>query len=117
MQQALDIDLKQKSSFPGGPQILREGEMKQVLPRNCMRPNLPESTINQYYCGVGTNQSSCQGDSGSSTFIKSKKKYYSLGIVSFGKSPVCHVTWPITFTKVAYFLDWIKQNVKDLPKS
>ncbi|GFQ96624.1 tryptase beta-2 [Trichonephila clavata] len=94
---------------------LREGTMKEVLSKDCMRRGLPEEIVRQYYCAVGTNQSACQGDSGTSVFIKSKKTFYSLGVASH-RSKFCHVTWPVTFAKTLYFLEWIKEYVKDLPE-
>ncbi|GFV87439.1 hypothetical protein TNCV_4034111 [Trichonephila clavipes] len=58
-----------------------------------------------------------KGDSGSSNFIKSGGKFYTLGITSHGKPNPCDPARPVTFTKVIYFENWIKKHVKDLPKS
>ncbi|GFQ99704.1 tryptase beta-2 [Trichonephila clavata] len=90
--------------------------MKEVHAKYCMRPGLPKDLIKQYHCAVGTNQSSCHGDSGSTNFIKNKGKFYALGITSHGTLDTCNPTWPITFAKVIYFKKWIQKHVKDLPK-
>ncbi|GFY60366.1 serine protease grass [Trichonephila inaurata madagascariensis] len=73
-------------------------------------------SISQFHCAVGTNQSACQGDSGSSTFINHKNRFYTLGVVSHGKAARCIPEWPTVFSKTLYFLDWIKEHVEDLPK-
>ncbi|GFR18039.1 tryptase beta-2, partial [Trichonephila clavata] len=96
--------------------ILKEGVMKQVSSKKCMKPEVPKDTVRQYHCAVGTNHSACQGDSGTSTFIKYKKRFYTLGVVSHGTAKHCIPTYPTTFSKTLYFLDWIKEHVKDLPK-
>ncbi|GFR31484.1 tryptase beta-2 [Trichonephila clavata] len=98
------------------PRTLKEGTMEEVSSKDCMRRGLPEEIVKQYYCAVGTKQSACQGDAGSSAFIKSKKTFYSLGVASHQGSNICDVTWPFTFAKTLYFLEWIKEHVKDLPK-
>ncbi|GFY65026.1 tryptase beta-2, partial [Trichonephila inaurata madagascariensis] len=99
-----------------GTRLLREGVMKEVEAKKCMRPSVPKKTIHQYHCAVGTNQSSCKGDSGSSNFINSEGKFYTLGITSHGKAHPCDPAQTVTFTKVIYFEKWIKKHVKDLPK-
>ncbi|GFV87431.1 tryptase beta-2 [Trichonephila clavipes] len=50
---------KPEQEIKVGPQLLREGVMKEVKAENCMRPGLSKQTIRQYHCAVGTNQSSC----------------------------------------------------------
>jgi len=56
---------------------------------------------------------SCQGDSGGSLFVKetrdNKTKYVSVGIVSYGDK--CALpNKPGIYTRVSYFLNWIKAN-------
>ncbi|GFR01718.1 tryptase beta-2 [Trichonephila clavata] len=43
-----------------GPQLLREGAMKQIDVKYCMRPELPKDTTEQYQCSSGTSQTSCK---------------------------------------------------------
>ncbi|GFS78871.1 tryptase beta-2 [Nephila pilipes] len=100
---------------------LREGVMQQVSPQNCMVEELPKETVNQFQCAAGTNQSICVGDSGSSTFIKFKNRFYTLGVTSNIQTdeefPLeCIPTSFSTFTKVLYFSKWIKTHVRDLPE-
>ncbi|GFT61408.1 tryptase beta-2 [Nephila pilipes] len=105
-----------------GPKILREGVMKQIPSSSCVEEHshLPEETVHQYHCAVGTNQSVCRGDSGSSTFIKFQNRFYSLGVTSHTdlkdkEKMECVPTLKSTFSKVLYFLKWIMERVKDLP--
>ncbi|PRD24954.1 UNVERIFIED_CONTAM: hypothetical protein NCL1_42316 [Trichonephila clavipes] len=56
------------------------------------------------------------GDSGSSAFINSEEIFYSLGVVSHSRSKTCDPQLPVTFAKTLYFLEWIKEHVKDLPE-
>ncbi|GFY78477.1 tryptase beta-2 [Trichonephila inaurata madagascariensis] len=111
-----DVEDDAESNCGTSDRKLREGTMKEVLSKDCKRRGLPEKIVQQYYCAVGTNQSACQGDSGTSAFIKSKKIFYSVGIVSHRGSKFCHLTWPVTFAKTLYILEWIKEYVKDLPE-
>ncbi|GFT14564.1 tryptase beta-2, partial [Nephila pilipes] len=101
---------------------LREGVMQQVSSQNCMVEGLPIETMNQYHCASGTTQTICVGDFGSSTFIKSKNRFYALGVTSTIQQEddyniQCIPTSFSTFTKVLYFSKWIKTHVKDLPES
>ncbi|GFS67987.1 plasma kallikrein [Nephila pilipes] len=100
---------------------LREGVMRQVSPQNCMVEELPKKTVNQFQCANGTDQSICVGDSGTSTFIKFKKRFYTLGvssnILASEEFPIeCIPTSFSTFSKVLYFSKWIETHVKDLPE-
>ncbi|GFS98941.1 serine protease 38 [Nephila pilipes] len=103
------------------PVTLREGVMQQVSAQNCMREGLPIETVNQYHCATGTNQSICMGDSGSSTFIKFKNRFYDLGVSSYIQQEdefkiECNPILLTTFSKLLYFSKWIETHVKDLPK-
>ncbi|GFS47436.1 tryptase beta-2 [Nephila pilipes] len=103
------------------PETLREGVMQQVSSENCLLKGLPSETVNQYHCATGTNKSICMGDSGSSTFIKFKNRFYTLGVTSNGRIteeyPLKVIrTLFVTFSKVLYFSKWIETHVKDLPQ-
>ncbi|GFS76053.1 hypothetical protein NPIL_544591, partial [Nephila pilipes] len=61
------------------------------------------------------------GDSGSSTFIKFKNRFYDLGVSSYIQQEdefkiECNPTLLTTFSKVLYFSKWIETHVKDLPE-
>ncbi|GFS73380.1 transmembrane protease serine 5, partial [Nephila pilipes] len=99
-----------------GHERLREGVMKEIPSKYCKWYRLPNKTLQQYHCAVGTNQTSCYGDSGSSAFIQSENRFYSLGIVSHGALRSCNPVYPVVFAKVLYFLNWIKKHVEDLPE-
>ncbi|XP_073993117.1 trypsin-1-like isoform X2 [Rhodnius prolixus] len=52
----------------------------------------------------------CQGDSGGPLLIYTGRKYYLVGITSFGLE--CAIRdYPGVYTSVAYYLDWIKQTI------
>ncbi|GFS45647.1 tryptase beta-2 [Trichonephila inaurata madagascariensis] len=48
--------------------------------------------------------------------LSSTKRFYTLGVVSHGTAIHCIPTYPTTFSKTLYFLDWIREHVEDLPK-
>ncbi|XP_022218651.2 serine protease 1-like [Drosophila obscura] len=54
------------------------------------------------YNGVST----CNGDSGGPLALKDIQ----IGVVSFGSSAGCEVGSPAGFTRVTYYLEWIKEN-------
>ncbi|CAL1299479.1 unnamed protein product [Larinioides sclopetarius] len=59
-----------------------------------------------------------KGDSGSAIFAKFEKKYFALGITSFGLSQaevLCSLDKPAAFTKVYHYMKWIKKYVKNIP--
>ncbi|XP_017101525.2 serine protease 1-like [Drosophila bipectinata] len=51
-------------------------------------------------------QSTCQGDSGGPLALDSTL----IGITSFGSADGCESGAPAAFTRVTYYLDWIKEN-------
>ncbi|XP_017070556.2 serine protease 1-like [Drosophila eugracilis] len=50
--------------------------------------------------------STCQGDSGGPLALNEKL----IGITSFGSASGCQAGYPAAFTRVTYYLDWIKIN-------
>ncbi|GFS50540.1 tryptase beta-2 [Nephila pilipes] len=95
--------------------------MQQVSAHNCMKKRYPSETVKQFHCAVGTNQSTCLGDSGSSNFIKFNNRFYTLGVTSGGLLPKklprqCYPGFFARFSKVLYFSKWIEMHVKDLPE-
>ncbi|CAL1299481.1 unnamed protein product, partial [Larinioides sclopetarius] len=101
-----------------GPQVLREGLVREIDPRRCARQIQPQSFVNTIICAAGmeSGQSTCYGDSGSALFGRFGSKFYGVGIVSYGTNPVCSASNPVTYTKVYAALPFIKQVVKDLPR-
>jgi secreted trypsin-like serine protease len=52
-----------------------------------------------------------QGDSGGPLVIQEDDgRYTEIGIVSFGHSSGCEMGFPVVFTRVTSFLDWIEKN-------
>ncbi|GFS67985.1 kallikrein 1-related peptidase b16, partial [Nephila pilipes] len=102
------------------PKKLREGVMRQVSSHNCMVEQYPTETVNQLHCAVGTDQTICYSDSGTSTFINFKERFYTLGVTSNSQEteekPPCYPTLFAAFAKVLYFSKWIETHVKDLPE-
>ncbi|GBM58653.1 Serine protease 38 [Araneus ventricosus] len=103
-----------------GPQLLREGTMKQVEPKVCQKANWSfYSNLTDIVCAVGTEskQSSCMGDSGTSIFETFGIAFYTIGVSSRHSTPDCKVDTPATYAKVFSYINWIKRHVKDLPES
>ncbi|XP_030386422.1 serine protease 1-like [Scaptodrosophila lebanonensis] len=52
--------------------------------------------------------STCQGDSGGPLVLESNSQQ--IGLTSFGAAAGCEKGYPVAFTRVTSYLDWIKQN-------
>ncbi|GFW04852.1 plasma kallikrein [Trichonephila clavipes] len=96
-----------------GKQMLKEGFVTQVDSSKCP---LPKDKNRQIVCagGIKSNQSSCQGDSGTGIITLYKTNFYALGVTSVGPSN-CKPDSPDSYTDVYAYMDWIKSVVKDLP--
>ncbi|GFR33197.1 melanization protease 1, partial [Trichonephila clavata] len=94
-------------------QVLKEGFVVQVDASKC---SLPKAENRRIVCagGMATNQSSCQGDSGTGIIRLYKMNFYALGVTSVGPSN-CAPHSPDSYTDVYAYMDWIKSVVKDLP--
>ena len=70
-----------------------------------------EAGINYTFLILG--KDTCRGDSGGPLISKQgpKEVMYLKGIVSFGTSK-CGQGTPGVFTNVAYYMDWIRTNMK-----
>ncbi|GBN75648.1 hypothetical protein AVEN_27-1 [Araneus ventricosus] len=103
--------------FTEGRQILREGFAQVVNPRLCREPHQPKDFYRTIICTFSekNRQLPCHGDSGSAIFGHFEKKFYALGITSKANSSICDT--PDTFTKISFFMDWIKLYVGDLPSA
>ena len=55
----------------------------------------------------------CHGDSGGPLALVGQDGNYLIGIVSFGEEGKCAGPgWPIVYTRVTAFLEWIENNKK-----
>lgn len=73
---------------------------------------------NSQICAGGEKgKDSCNGDSGGGLMLETKlssgkSRWIAVGLVSFG-TPACGVeNWPGVYTRIASFMDWIKQNMR-----
>jgi len=93
-------------------------------------PCISNAECNSFYGIVGDGivcidttggKGSCNGDSGGPLVMKAGmrwksgmttpgQKWNQVGIVSFGSSAGCEVGYPAGFTRVEYYLDWIKSE-------
>ncbi|KAF8789056.1 Serine protease 56 like protein [Argiope bruennichi] len=108
-------------------QKLMEGKVHQVDESECL---IMAGENRQIICAIGekTNQSSCQGDSGSAIFhslpvveeIRRKtptpEQFFALGVTSVGP-PDCSPEDPDAYTDIFSYRKWIQSIVKNLPKS
>eukprot|EP00092_Neocalanus_flemingeri_P037572 GFUD01040907.1.p1 GENE.GFUD01040907.1~~GFUD01040907.1.p1 ORF type:complete len:476 (+),score=104.91 GFUD01040907.1:85-1512(+) len=76
-------------------------------------------TQNQVCAGGEEGKGSCRGDSGGGLFVRknakstlseNEKAWHILGIVSYGQ-PTCGVGIPEVYTRVAKYVDWIKEKL------
>lgn len=62
-------------------------------------------------CAGDVGKDSCNGDSGGPILMKSGSVWYQVGLVSYGAND-CGNGLPGVYTRVAYYLDWIRANLK-----
>ena len=75
----------------------------------------PENITEQHVCAGNTNGTdTCQGDSGGPLVCINGGKVVLSGVVSFGRGCADTNRHPGVYTNVAFFLDWIKQNVVNI---
>lgn len=55
---------------------------------------------------------SCGGDSGGPLMLPLEKKYYIIGVVSYGKK-CAEVGFPGVYTRVTRYIQWISENIRD----
>ncbi|XP_055850702.1 serine protease easter-like [Episyrphus balteatus] len=128
-------DILKESTFDGykmyisGWEIPDEG-IKGIIKRYAEVPVVPvnecKSLYSQNSLDVGTSQicaggqkgiDSCRGDAGGPLIgldSSNKQRVYNFiaGIVSFGASPCGQQDWPSVYTRVGYYVDWIKQHIE-----
>ena len=56
----------------------------------------------------------CAGDSGSPLMILHSGKFVQVGITSFSMVD-CKAPFPAVFSSIAYYLDWIRVAITDIP--
>ncbi|GLV36628.1 Melanization Protease 1 [Carabus blaptoides fortunei] len=96
-------------------------ELPIIIRESCQQfynqTNTPVNIGPQQLCAGGTpGKDSCPGDSGGPLkqmgFLHNDARFVQYGIVSFGP-PSCGVTnQPVVYTKVAYYMDWILDNMR-----
>ncbi|RWS26996.1 seminal fluid protein-like protein [Leptotrombidium deliense] len=64
------------------------------------------------FCAAEVGRDACVGDSGGPITKIIKGRYYVVGIVSFGVATVCGVERNSVHTRVAPFVEWIKEQTK-----
>lgn len=70
----------------------------------------------QLCAGGEKGKDSCRGDSGGPLMQFSRKlqKWYAVGIVSYGPTMCGMKNQPGIYTRVPYYLDWIKEKMRSL---
>ncbi|XP_031353251.1 phenoloxidase-activating factor 3-like [Photinus pyralis] len=68
-------------------------------------------TTNHLCVSEDKNTFTCQGDSGGPLMLSVRNQWEGVGVVSFGTS-YCGPDYPVVYTKVSSYLDWIRQNVR-----
>lgn len=73
--------------------------------------------LNSQICAGGkTTSDSCSGDSGGPlhalSLVDSIPRYVQQGIVSFGPQDCGQIALPGVYTRVAYYMDWVLDNLK-----
>ncbi|XP_050499046.1 brachyurin [Diabrotica virgifera virgifera] len=68
------------------------------------------SITDSHICASGTGgRATCNGDSGGPLVVHGVQ----VGIVSFGVIFGCEIGWPVVFSRITYFSDWIHENMID----
>ncbi|XP_003740761.2 chymotrypsin-like elastase family member 2A [Galendromus occidentalis] len=91
-------------------EVLMQARQMQITKEQCrnLRPTNPEKLI----CTLHSRGSSCHGDSGGPLQIKRGKYWQLQGVVS-GGPPICGTPdWPMYYTEVSKYFDWIEAYKK-----
>lgn len=70
--------------------------------------------VDSMMCMDATNGDSCNGDSGGPSIVESPQgsgKWVQVGVVSFGSGTCTEASLPGVYTRVAYYRDWIRQQM------
>ncbi|XP_044265437.1 uncharacterized protein LOC123011852 [Tribolium madens] len=97
---------------------LRKAELPMVPFQECQEEFKRSVQLNkgQICAGGKTKSDSCSGDSGGPlhafSFLYGQPRFVQQGIVSFGPIDCGNVPFPGVYTRVAYYMDWILDNLK-----
>lgn len=99
-------------------QTLQKVFVSEVSHEKCVQDfkNINKVLVTRYQmCAGGKESDSCSGDSGGplqvSTKLYGDSRMVQQGIVSYGPAH-CASNLPGIYTKVAYYMDWILDNIK-----
>ncbi|XP_071043159.1 serine protease 27 isoform X2 [Parasteatoda tepidariorum] len=105
-----------KVDLPQFGQDLREGTSRIANGEVC-RKRFVQFLPSEELCGMPHgNTTVCMGDSGSSSFIQYKHRFYSVGVVSYGDMFCPTTNVPAVFMRTDMHFDFIRKYVKDLPR-
>ncbi|CAD7093251.1 unnamed protein product [Hermetia illucens] len=91
------------------PETLHTIDLLTITNEECTEQgyNVSDGEICTY---KGILQGACAGDSGGPLVTTDRKKQF--GIVSYGTS-ICSIGYPDAFTRVAYYVPWIEEQMRD----
>lgn len=64
-------------------------------------------------CAGEVGKDTCPGDSGTPLMTQKMGYLYAVGVLSYGGEPCGTTQYPGVFTKVSYYIDWIKEVVNN----
>lgn len=105
-----------KTSFNGpSSDLLQQASFEIVSQDYCKKAFEKHVTITEVYLcasNTGSTKDSCQGDSGGPLvmFEPEKKRWYLMGIVSFGKK-CAEPDYPGVYSRITKFLSWIESKI------
>lgn len=101
-----------------GTQTQQQLQLPLLTPNQCKEKYGKFKVEEGQVCAGGEDgKDSCKGDSGGGLLLsgvrsdEASKPWYLIGIVSFG-SKICGNGKPGVYTRVSYYTDWIKDNLK-----
>lgn len=87
--------------------------MRVISNTACMNVFGGAIVVEHAMCAIGVssaNAGHCGGDSGGPLTIVEAGALTQIGIVSFGASIGCHLTYPSGYMRTANFIHWIEQH-------
>lgn len=93
------------------PDTLQYADMSVISNLQCLDTFASYITGTKICVSTADKRSPCKGDSGGPLVIQEDDgRYTEIGIVSFGHASGCQMGFPVVFTRVTSFLDWIEKN-------
>ncbi|XP_048412768.1 complement factor B-like isoform X1 [Stegostoma tigrinum] len=74
----------------------------------------PYPLTDNIFCAKGATTDSCTGDSGGPFVMERNRRWIQVGIISFGRTPVCGVNFMGFYSNVPKLMRWIRERVTDL---